>query len=312
METSGNPCWIATRDIRAGQEWGAAILTAIESAQLIVLVFSAYSNGSPHVRRELAHASRCDLPVRVVRVDSAEPAGSFRLLASEFAASAEPKVPFEDRLAALCAAVSSGSDTAESAAAAHRPVSDSFSRSAGRQGLLELLGKVVKANYWIAGIRVVLSAAALAEYFTDHTGTNQARTYIAFSLPLHFAGVAWVLAVLAIWLAAGAQGSGVNPGVVWSAFLRPASFLTVPRRLIRDVLQVRGASTGMLKRASRCWIAVSVMEVFSLAMLVLAGADDISALGLLLPDLLLTVLWCPTAAAMAALMRDVETEKVSA
>ncbi len=53
LEAAGLRCWIAPRDISPGQDWTAAILSAIESSSAIVLVFSTHANESPHVKREV-------------------------------------------------------------------------------------------------------------------------------------------------------------------------------------------------------------------------------------------------------------------
>lgn len=307
LEDSGNSCWIATRDIGAGEEWGAAILAAIESSNLMVLVFSTYSTNSPQVRREIAHAARCDLPIRVIRVDSAEPTGSFRLLTIEFMASAEAALPFEDRLAALCSAVSGGAaQAAEAEAVTRKPASDQ-SGSIRLQALQELLGKVLKANYWIAGIRTLLTAVALIEYFTEHTGRDDARTYVAFSLPLHFAGMAWLLATFAVWLASASHSwLDLRPTVVWRAFFKPLSFMTAPRRIMLELMQKMPGGNQLMAKVQGWWLGVAGTESLSLLMLILAGADDVHPLGLLLPDLLLTMVWFPTAMATGSIVLAVE------
>jgi len=53
LEAQRIPCWIAPRDILAGEEYGKAIVDALSSCQIVLLVFSALANGSPQVRREI-------------------------------------------------------------------------------------------------------------------------------------------------------------------------------------------------------------------------------------------------------------------
>ena len=69
-------CWIAPRDITPGTEWGAAILDAINSCRMMVLIFSANTNGSEHVRREVDRATGKRLTVLLFRVEDVKPAGS--------------------------------------------------------------------------------------------------------------------------------------------------------------------------------------------------------------------------------------------
>ena len=47
LESEGIRCWIAPRDILPGMHWGGAIVEAIESARLMVLLFSSHANASP-------------------------------------------------------------------------------------------------------------------------------------------------------------------------------------------------------------------------------------------------------------------------
>ena len=51
-------CWIAPRNIPRGESWPNAIVTAIENAKLIVLVFTESSNTSQHVLREVTQAAK--------------------------------------------------------------------------------------------------------------------------------------------------------------------------------------------------------------------------------------------------------------
>jgi hypothetical protein len=68
LESAGIDCWIAPRDISPAADWAAAIIEAISAARLMVLVFSASSNASPQVRREVeraVHKQRAILPFRI-------------------------------------------------------------------------------------------------------------------------------------------------------------------------------------------------------------------------------------------------------
>jgi TPR repeat protein len=53
LEAQRIPCWIAPRDILAGEEYGESIIEAIGECQIMLLVFSAQANNSPQVRREI-------------------------------------------------------------------------------------------------------------------------------------------------------------------------------------------------------------------------------------------------------------------
>ena len=68
LESSEVRCWIAGRDISAGEDWTAAIRNAIGSSRVMVLVLSENANAATHMEREIAHAyytNRTILPVRL-------------------------------------------------------------------------------------------------------------------------------------------------------------------------------------------------------------------------------------------------------
>src|ERR1700675_125187 len=68
LECTQIKCWIAERDISAGEDWTSATRKAIESSSLVVLLFSYNANATAHIEREIAHAyysKRTILPVRL-------------------------------------------------------------------------------------------------------------------------------------------------------------------------------------------------------------------------------------------------------
>lgn len=72
LEAASLPCWIAPRDVPAGESYAAAIVQAISSCQLLVLVLSKNAIESPHVLREVERASSKRRPVLSVRMDATE------------------------------------------------------------------------------------------------------------------------------------------------------------------------------------------------------------------------------------------------
>jgi TIR domain len=78
LERAGVRCWIAPRDIEPGEEYTQAILDGLEAAPAVVLVFSAATNESPHVRRELETTVGSDTRIIPVRLEPVEPARSLR------------------------------------------------------------------------------------------------------------------------------------------------------------------------------------------------------------------------------------------
>jgi len=70
LETAGLPCWIAPRDVHPGESYAAAIVQAINSCRMLVLVLSKSAIDSPHVLREVERASSKKRPVLSVRMDA--------------------------------------------------------------------------------------------------------------------------------------------------------------------------------------------------------------------------------------------------
>jgi TIR domain len=83
LEAAGLRCWIAPRDIPAGQEWAAAIVDGVQRSRVLVVVLSARSCASPEVFREVECASRARKPMLTVRIDrNAAPTGSLEYFLS--------------------------------------------------------------------------------------------------------------------------------------------------------------------------------------------------------------------------------------
>jgi TolB-like protein len=76
LERDGVSCWVAPRDVMAGDFYADAIVHAIDAAKAVVLILSQHSAGSPHVLREVERASSKRHPVVSLRIDRASlPAG---------------------------------------------------------------------------------------------------------------------------------------------------------------------------------------------------------------------------------------------
>ena len=70
LESAKVRCWIAERDLSAGEDRTVATRTAIETSRLMVLVLSENANAARHIEREIAHAfytRRSILPLRLTR-----------------------------------------------------------------------------------------------------------------------------------------------------------------------------------------------------------------------------------------------------
>jgi TIR domain len=103
LEGQGIDCWIAPRDIAPSAEWAAEIMDAISAARVMILVFSASSNQSPQVRREVERAVHKQLNILPFRIEDVLPSKSLEFfLSSQHWMDAFPP-PREPHYARLCA-----------------------------------------------------------------------------------------------------------------------------------------------------------------------------------------------------------------
>ncbi len=70
LEQHGIRCWIAPRDILAGMDWSGAIIDAIGECRAMVLIFSAKSNESEQVKREVATVVGESKPIVPFRLEA--------------------------------------------------------------------------------------------------------------------------------------------------------------------------------------------------------------------------------------------------
>ena len=82
LEGRGFQCWISSRDILPGENFQVAIVRAIRMAKMMLLVFTANSNNSEEMTKELALASQHKLIVVPLRIEDVAPNDAF---AYEFA-----------------------------------------------------------------------------------------------------------------------------------------------------------------------------------------------------------------------------------
>ncbi len=75
-------CWIAPRDVLPGQEYADALVEAIGDAQVMVLVFSAKANDSPHVMREVERAASKGIAILPLRIEDVAPSRSMEYFIS--------------------------------------------------------------------------------------------------------------------------------------------------------------------------------------------------------------------------------------
>ena len=82
LEARNISCWIAPRDILPGTNFQESIVDAIDSSQIMVLIFSSHSNDSPHVIRELTRAVNRNVIIIPFRIEDINPSKSIDYLIS--------------------------------------------------------------------------------------------------------------------------------------------------------------------------------------------------------------------------------------
>ncbi len=115
LEAGGVGCWIAPRDIAPAADWAAAIIEAISTARIMVLVFSASSNTSPQVRREVERAVHKQLRILPFRIENVQPSQSLEYFLSAahwLDAFPPPRAPHYAR---LCDYLRAGANTGATA-----------------------------------------------------------------------------------------------------------------------------------------------------------------------------------------------------
>ncbi len=78
LEGAGLSCWVAPRDVQPGADWQESIMDAIAAAKAMVLLFTAHTNESEHVRKEVAAAFDGGLPVIPFRTEPVTPEGALK------------------------------------------------------------------------------------------------------------------------------------------------------------------------------------------------------------------------------------------
>lgn len=77
LERRGLRCWLASRDIGPGENFQEAIVKAIRSVRVMVLVFTGSANNSNEIKKEMALASQNRLVVIPLRVEDVLPSDAF-------------------------------------------------------------------------------------------------------------------------------------------------------------------------------------------------------------------------------------------
>jgi hypothetical protein len=106
LEAARVRCWIAERDITAGDNWTEATRNAIESSRVMVLVLSENANASAHIEREIAHAFYTGRQIVPLRLSSALPKRDFLFYLGDVRWLDGFSMPAEQQVEALAESIS--------------------------------------------------------------------------------------------------------------------------------------------------------------------------------------------------------------
>jgi hypothetical protein len=73
LEAAGVRCWIAPRDIRAGREYAAGIISGIDACRIMIVIFSTNANASVQIHREIERAVSKGLTIVPLRIEETVP-----------------------------------------------------------------------------------------------------------------------------------------------------------------------------------------------------------------------------------------------
>ncbi len=79
LEARGLKCWMAPRDVAAGSVWDEAILDAIETSRVFLLILSRSANQSQFVKNEVNRAFSQSKPIVTFRLEDVAPGRSLEL-----------------------------------------------------------------------------------------------------------------------------------------------------------------------------------------------------------------------------------------
>jgi hypothetical protein len=78
LEAKGVRCWIAPRDVIPGEDWQQSILDAIAASRAVILLFTAHTNQSDNVKKEVSAAFDANAMVIPFRIEDVPPQGSLK------------------------------------------------------------------------------------------------------------------------------------------------------------------------------------------------------------------------------------------
>ena len=178
LEQSGVRCWIAPRDVLPGSVWAQAIIQAISTTRLLVVVLSREANESPQVLREVERAIAAGVVVIPFRIEAVEPtdAMAYYLASQHWLDALTP--PLDAHIAALVQVVEALCERTSEPAAPARPEATDLDGSldgvcpAAAAGARLGLGRTRRWLLIAGGLLAVVGILGAAVLLTSRGGTD--------------------------------------------------------------------------------------------------------------------------------------------
>jgi TIR domain/Ankyrin repeats (3 copies)/Ankyrin repeats (many copies)/Ankyrin repeat len=178
LESNGVRCWIAPRDVQAGIAYAESLVGGLANSRLMILVFSANSNRSPQVLREVERAVSKGLPILPFRIEDAPMSQEMEYyIASQHWLDALTP-PLERHLARLCDSVKAllsrphegehdtPQATGSTAAVATAGDSQSIEQNASMDSAVGVRTASGKTRLWLAAGVILAIAIAVFAFVT--------------------------------------------------------------------------------------------------------------------------------------------------
>src|SRR3954470_11019051 len=174
LERNGIRCWIAPRDVQPGRSFAGEITRAIEASKAMVLIFSAHTNNSEQVLREVQLAVNAHLHVLQFRVEEVSANDDLKYYLSTphwLDAQTPPLKRHLDRLVSaiktLLPAAGEPSLAAQASVSAPVEKSTTSNHPAGTDSTGRFPIKLIMATM-IGGIVVAAALATVAIWYLSH------------------------------------------------------------------------------------------------------------------------------------------------
>ncbi|MFM7626595.1 MAG: TIR domain-containing protein, partial [Gammaproteobacteria bacterium] len=160
LEARGTKCWIGPRDVVPGKLWDEAILDAIDSTSVFLLILSSAANNAPFVKNEVNRAFTLGKPILTFRVEDVQPGRSLELYLARHHWTDGFQGRIEDRVADLARALDALPGETGSPATTSSASASASSKSASFRPKLRTLTSRRERLAW--GVAAVCALGALA------------------------------------------------------------------------------------------------------------------------------------------------------